>query len=102
MLYLNRDLQSNTAQDLSTPASRLQVRTLPEWVAVEKVWQDGVEDLMRHIWLNNENCVAQFESDSLFHVETGDFWQFLWVNLRLDVQIAGMNWNMLPSKRPPN
>lgn len=67
MLYLTRDLQSTVTQDPSTFASHLQPRILPEWVAVQKVRKDGVKDLIRHNWLNN--CVAQYESESLIHVD---------------------------------
>lgn len=91
MLDLGRDLQSDTTQDLSTPASHLQVRTLPERVAVQEVRQDGVQDLIRHVGLNKENRAAGFESESLVYVELETGERFLWVNLRFYVLIAGMN-----------
>lgn len=69
MLDLTRDLQSAATQDPSARTSHLQVSALPERVAVQKARQDGVEDLMRQNRSNNGSCAAQYESDSLIHVE---------------------------------
>lgn len=57
MLDLTRDLQSNATKDPDTLASHLQVRTLPERVAIQKARQDGVEDLIRQSGLNKGNLV---------------------------------------------
>lgn len=65
MLHLRWDLQSATSQDPSVLTSHLQVRALPEWVAVQEVGKDGVEDLIRHDCLSKENCVLQYQSGSL-------------------------------------
>lgn len=65
MLHLSWDLQSTTSQDPSVLTSQLQVRALPEWVAVQEVGQDGVEDLIRHDCLSKENCVPRHQSGSL-------------------------------------
>lgn len=47
LLDLTRDLQSAAPRGPSRLASHLQVRALPERVAVQEARQDGVEDLIR-------------------------------------------------------
>lgn len=73
MLHLSWDLGSATSQDPSVLTSHLQVRALPEWVAVQEVGQDRVEDLIRHDCLSKENCVPLYQSSSLWTIPVGLF-----------------------------
>lgn len=46
-LHLGRDLKFTATRHLATVAIQLHVRTLAEWVALQKVWQDWVQDLIK-------------------------------------------------------
>lgn len=69
LLDLTRDGQPTLSQDESRICRHLQHRGSPEGVAVQKAWQDGVEDLMRQNGFSLGGREAQFERDSLVHVE---------------------------------
>lgn len=61
-LHLGRDLKLTATRHLTALSIQLHVRTLAEWVALQKIWQDRVQDLVKE-----QECSHQSQFDLLVH-----------------------------------